>query len=610
MTRKRLGRFKILAETGRGAMGTVYRALDPTIERVVAIKTISIVSPKPAGDKEFRERFFREARAAGRLSHPGIVTIHDVGEDEAVKTPFIVMEYVEGKSLEEVGQGERLPLETALELARQVAEALDYAHSRQIIHRDIKPANIIVTPEGRAKITDFGIARLALSQFTVPGEILGTPSYMAPEQLSAGEVDGRSDLFSLGVILYWMLTGQKPFTGDTASAVAFQIVYKDPPPPSQLNPVLGQEFNYVVERALAKNPDRRYQCGRDLAKDLEDLKASRTPRSRAAFASFGEVEATATAHAETSELTSATATEVLPVQQEERSPGRPVSPAWQRLGAAALAILLYLLLLDSVVETFLSGSPLRGIVAISVGAYFALSAWLWRRMRWPTKAAVSFLFLLGLLAFALWRPESRQEGFYLLQQSTSVLACGISALAVAVAGFILSRLKRLPRAGRVAIGLVAAYGVAGFVLGIKAGTPYSDLYHGASLWSRLPFWLQGAFIGTVLILPAALLFLIVNRLLRFREAQPRSWAYKVLFLALSLAMSLGALTAPALPTVLIPVEGGKIEAVISGGINETYWPTHPTRTIPEDAEKIYAVLKADVSRPVRLEASWIAAKVA
>ncbi|MGH7753563.1 MAG: serine/threonine-protein kinase, partial [Gemmatimonadales bacterium] len=179
---KRLGRYEILEEIGRGAMGTVFRARDPKIDRVVALKTISIAGLGPADQKEFHQRFFREAQAAGKLSHGGLVTIHDVGEDESTQTPFIVMEYIQGKTLEELGRGERLPTATTLELAKQVAEALDYAHSQKIVHRDIKPANIIVTADGRAKITDFGVAKLQMTQFTQPGQVLGTPAYMSPEQ--------------------------------------------------------------------------------------------------------------------------------------------------------------------------------------------------------------------------------------------------------------------------------------------------------------------------------------------------------------------------------------------------------------------------------------------
>ncbi len=289
---ERLGRYEIIAELGRGAMGTVYRARDPKIDRIVALKTITVAGIGPADEEEYRQRFFREAQAAGKLSHGGLVTIFDVGEDEKSKTPFIVMEFIEGKTLEELGRGERLPTATALGLIKQIAEALDYAHGRKIIHRDIKPANIIITADGRAKITDFGIAKLAMTQFTQPGQVLGTPAYMAPEQLSGGAVDGRSDLFSLGVILYWLLTGDKPFAGDTTTAVSFKIVYQEPIPATQINPSLSPEFDYALSRALAKDPAGRYQRGRELAEDLEDLLDGRPPRSQATAPAVAEVEHT------------------------------------------------------------------------------------------------------------------------------------------------------------------------------------------------------------------------------------------------------------------------------------------------------------------------------
>ena len=261
-------------------MGTVYRARDPHIDRVVAIKTISVQAAEGT-DEEYRQRFFREAQAAGKLAHPGIVTIHDIGEDNETRTPYIVMECIDGKTLEQTmrSAGQRLPLATTLELIKQIAEALDYAHAQGIVHRDIKPANIIVTQEGRAKIADFGVAKLTLNEYTMPGQVLGTPSYMSPEQLSGEPVTGQSDLFSLGVILYSMLTGDRPFSADTVTALTFQVVYKDPTPVTALNTSLGKEFDHVIARALAKEPADRYQRGQELANDLEDLSESRTPRS-------------------------------------------------------------------------------------------------------------------------------------------------------------------------------------------------------------------------------------------------------------------------------------------------------------------------------------------
>jgi eukaryotic-like serine/threonine-protein kinase len=284
---QQLGRYEILAELGRGAMGRVFRARDPRIDRTVAIKTISVPGAGAAEMEEYRQRFFREAQAAGRLSHPGIVTIFDADEDTSGQTPFIVMEFVDGRPLDEfvaAAPEGRLPLETAIDLVQQIAAALDYAHAAGIVHRDIKPSNIIVTAEGRAKIADFGIAKLSMVEATLPGHVLGTPAYMSPEQLSGKPIDGRSDLFSLGVIAYWLFTGEKPFTGASITEVSIQVATKDPRPASEVAPALSKDFDYVLARALAKDPVMRYQHGKDLSADLEDLRLGRPPRSASADA--------------------------------------------------------------------------------------------------------------------------------------------------------------------------------------------------------------------------------------------------------------------------------------------------------------------------------------
>jgi serine/threonine protein kinase len=281
---QQLGRYEIISELGRGAMGAVFRARDPRIDRIVAIKTIAV----PGGDagiiEEYRQRFYREAQAAGRLSHPGIVTIFDADEDRAGNTPFIVMEFVDGKPLDQfiaAAPEGRLDLHAAIGLVQQIAAALDYAHAHGIVHRDIKPANILVTREGQAKIADFGIAKLSAVEATLPGYLLGTPAYMSPEQLNGRPVDGRSDLFSLGVIAYWLLTGQKPFTGESITEVSIQIATKEPQAASQTAPGLSTDFDQVLARALAKDPAQRYQSGKDFAADLQDVNADRTPRSQA-----------------------------------------------------------------------------------------------------------------------------------------------------------------------------------------------------------------------------------------------------------------------------------------------------------------------------------------
>src|SRR6185312_4006973 len=282
-TGQQLGRYEILSELGRGAMGTVFRARDPRIDRIVAIKTITVAGSNAQSMEEYRQRFFREAQAAGRLSHPGIVTIFDVDEDRATNTPFIVMEYVDSRPLDEfVNASEgRLPLATAVDLIQQIGAALDYAHSSGIVHRDIKPGNILITSDHRAKIADFGIAKLSMTEVTIPGHVLGTPAYMSPEQISGNPVDGRSDLFSLGVIAYGLLTGSKPFNGQSITEMSIQIATQDPRPATEAAPALSTHFDYVLARGLAKDPAQRYQVGRDLAADLQDALAGRAPRSRA-----------------------------------------------------------------------------------------------------------------------------------------------------------------------------------------------------------------------------------------------------------------------------------------------------------------------------------------
>src|ERR1700690_4450642 len=244
---ERFGRYEVLAELGRGAMGVVYKARDPKINRIVAVKTISLAGQEPEEEREYRERFHREAEAAGRLSHPGIVTIFDVGEEPETRAPYIVMEFVGGQSLDKLLSGEdrRLPLEAALQLTLELAEALDCAHSQGVVHRDLKPAIILLTEDGHAKIADFGVAKLNLANHTLAGRALGTPAYMSPEQLNGEAVDGRSDLFSLGVVLYTMVTGHRPFQGNSALTVSFKVVNRDPIPASILESQLPPGIDYV-----------------------------------------------------------------------------------------------------------------------------------------------------------------------------------------------------------------------------------------------------------------------------------------------------------------------------------------------------------------------------
>src|SRR5580704_1296325 len=280
---ERFGRYEILSALGRGAMGVVYKARDPKINRVVAVKTISLAGQSPEEEFEYRERFFREAEAAGRLSHPGIVTIFDVGEEPDTHAPYIVMEYVGGQSLDKLlsQDGHKLPVEAALQLTLELAEALDCAHGQGVVHRDLKPANILLTEEGHAKIADFGIARLNLANHTLAGRVLGTPAYMSPEQLNGEAVDGRSDLFSLGVVLYTILTGYRPFQGNSAITVSFKVVNREPVPATLLDTELPKGLDYIIARAMAKDPAARYQRGMEMVLDIQELQKGREPWSKA-----------------------------------------------------------------------------------------------------------------------------------------------------------------------------------------------------------------------------------------------------------------------------------------------------------------------------------------
>ncbi len=273
---RKLGRYVIIREIGRGAMGVVYKAHDPVIEREVAIKAIQISFQVTPDEKNvYLSRFYREAKAAGKLSHPNIVTIFDVDEDKETGTPFIVMEFLEGTTISEVtSSGILLPLDDVNSIITQLADALNYAHSEGVVHRDIKAANILVLPGMKVKIMDFGIARLQTSDLTQSGQFIGTPNYMSPEQIEGKvQVDGRSDLFSLGVIFYMLLTGERPFTGDSFNTVSYRIVNVEHVPPRTMNPNIPEIYNSVLSRALAKEPEDRYQNGSELVADIKKLVA-------------------------------------------------------------------------------------------------------------------------------------------------------------------------------------------------------------------------------------------------------------------------------------------------------------------------------------------------
>jgi eukaryotic-like serine/threonine-protein kinase len=269
----RLGRYDVTRPIGRGAMGVVYLARDPLIERTVAIKTVACSGLSEKEAAEFEERFFREAKSAGRLNHPNIVTVHDVGRDGELA--WIAMEFLAGKSLRDLlDTGTPLSHERIIDIVAAVADALATAHTQDIVHRDIKPANIMVLDNGVVKLADFGIAQLPGSGLTMAGAVLGSPKYMSPEQVAGEKADGRSDIFSLGVVLYELLTGKPPFDGDNLHATMYQVVHKEAPAPSSCCAGLPVAFDDIVARAMAKDPAARYQDAAEMAADLRRIHRS------------------------------------------------------------------------------------------------------------------------------------------------------------------------------------------------------------------------------------------------------------------------------------------------------------------------------------------------
>jgi eukaryotic-like serine/threonine-protein kinase len=265
----RYGRYEIKEELGRGSMGVVYLAHDPQIDRLIALK---VLRQDRVTSEAFVQRFLKEARTIGRLSHSNIVTVYDIGHDQ--ETIYIAMEFLEGDPLNKVMEEREVPSEEIIGLGLQVAEALHYAHEKGVVHRDIKPSNIIVNPNGRIKITDFGIAHIedpAASVQTQAGEILGTPAYMSPEQVLSRPVDGRSDLFSLGVILYEMAAGRRPFQGDHMPAVFRAVTQEDPEPPDRLKPAVSPSLSGVIMKCLEKDPMKRFETGEALGHALGSL---------------------------------------------------------------------------------------------------------------------------------------------------------------------------------------------------------------------------------------------------------------------------------------------------------------------------------------------------
>ena len=270
-TRSRLGRYEVINELGKGAMGAVYLGRDPRINRTTAIKTVRFADDfEPEEAEKKKAKFFQEAESAGTLSHPNIVTIYDAGEDEDLA--YIAMEYLEGETLEKYTQeGNLLPMRKVIDYVADIAEALDYGHQKGIVHRDIKPANIMLLKTGAVKITDFGIARITATSQTRTGVVKGTPYYMSPEQFSGEKVDGRSDIFSLGIMLFQLLTGRLPFYGDNPPALMHQVINVTHPDPREINPRIVKPLVTIINKALEKDREKRYQRASQLTAHLRGL---------------------------------------------------------------------------------------------------------------------------------------------------------------------------------------------------------------------------------------------------------------------------------------------------------------------------------------------------
>ncbi|BBO22314.1 MAG: hypothetical protein AMXMBFR31_05740 [Candidatus Desulfobacillus denitrificans] len=322
---KKLGKYEIRRELGQGAMGIVYEGFDPMIARRVALKTVRRDQLDRAEVEEILARFKREAQAAGRLNHPNIVQIYEYGEDDG--TAFIAMEFVEGRELKDFFDAdERFPLAEVVRIMGQLLEALDYSHKNGVVHRDIKPANIILLKDGTVKVADFGIARVESSNLTQAGSVLGTPSYMSPEQFMGQTVDGRSDLFSAGVILYQFLTGEKPFTG-ALTTIMHKVLKEEPPAPSALNVQVPRPFDALVRRALAKRPDERFQNGREFAIALKMAAAGQALPGDGDATLVNDVEATLVNAAEQTLAVERTVAAPKPAPAAAAAPAQPKKPS-------------------------------------------------------------------------------------------------------------------------------------------------------------------------------------------------------------------------------------------------------------------------------------------
>jgi len=366
------GRYELREELGRGAMGVVYRAHDPVIGRDVAVKTMHL---SEAGTGMSREelvsRFQTEARAAGLLTHPNIVVVFDAGEEEGIF--YITMELVEGRSLQTMLDGRQVfSLPRVMRLMEQVCSALDFAHQRNVVHRDIKPANLMLTSDDTVKITDFGTAKILQIGTAQTSHVMGTPSYMSPEQVKGKPVDGRSDVFSLGVILYELMTGEKPFPGQNITTVIYKIINEDPIPPRSLDSTIHPGLSAVITRALAKEPSARYQTCQELLDALKHYHdaTSADTTARMPYGKVANGQGTRVAH----------------------QPVRPSSPAPSAPVIAPEPMSPFLAMPDERQPPKRSSSIILTVILLAVIGYASYRVWpplvdIWQRMHEPTQTA-------------------------------------------------------------------------------------------------------------------------------------------------------------------------------------------------------------------------------
>ncbi|MBL7995687.1 serine/threonine protein kinase, partial [bacterium] len=350
----KLGRYEITQVLGQGAMGIVYQGVDPKIGRTVALKTLKTAGEIPADQlAEFQRRFEQEAQSAGRLTHPNIVTIYDVGEEQGLA--YIAMEFIKGKALDEyIAEKSPFSIDQIVNIMVQICDGLGYAHKNGVIHRDIKPANIVLTDDHIAKITDFGIAKITSTSATQTGMVVGTPSYMSPEQITGRGVDNRSDIFSIGAVFYELLTFERAFPGDNITTVMYRVVHENPTPLSVANMAVPAQFDQIVMKALAKNPADRYPDAESMGKEIQNY--SNTANAQiASTQAFNPADYKGTVVMSSKSAATVTAPAALPSEAASAVPVQPATKSKRIVLISVIAAVVCALVLYIVFGVFSSG---------------------------------------------------------------------------------------------------------------------------------------------------------------------------------------------------------------------------------------------------------------